>query len=341
MLLNEVWPETPLQLDEAGLRDHLRNLAAAGAMGAGLLGGYGGASLIHGPQSSLSAPAQLPSDVATRGADLGQVPQASARDQVNAAPSRTPSPSVQQAARTAPMPVRTGNSPHSNFPRELHGQSEATRNDRIQNFTLALRPLIAASNAAILTDRSRILHISREAHPSSRDVQWIESIADRYDVPFMDRTQRARPIREVVADLLLRVDVIPEVLAISQAALESGWGTSDLTRQGNNFFGQRATGRHQQHQRIRNIDNQDYRFYDSPQHSIQSYMHNLNTHPSYRDFRQVRAQLRRRGDLGQERMAAELSKHLGAYSTNQEYQSRVSAIMSSIRNIHEDQEAIS
>jgi Bax protein len=125
--------------------------------------------------------------------------------------------------------------------------------------------------------------------------------------------------------------VIPEDLAMAQAALETGWGTSDLARQGNNFFGQKATRRHQEHQRIRNTDGLDYRSYDNPGHSVQSYMHNINTHPRYEEFRQARARLRRQQGMTSQLMARELSKHLQAYSTNPSYMTDLNRVMNSLR----------
>ncbi|HKJ91279.1 MAG TPA: glucosaminidase domain-containing protein, partial [Oceanipulchritudo sp.] len=41
----------------------------------------------------------------------------------------------------------------------------------------------------------------------------------------------------ILDDLRRRVDVIPPSLALAQAALESGWGTSRFAREGNNLFG--------------------------------------------------------------------------------------------------------
>ena len=44
--------------------------------------------------------------------------------------------------------------------------------------------------------------------------------------------------REIVNELMLRVDVLPVSLALAQAANESAWGTSRFALQGNNIFGQ-------------------------------------------------------------------------------------------------------
>lgn len=46
------------------------------------------------------------------------------------------------------------------------------------------------------------------------------------------------PLNEQGIDqLLVRVDILPPELVLSQAATESGWGTSRMARKLNNFFG--------------------------------------------------------------------------------------------------------
>ena len=41
-----------------------------------------------------------------------------------------------------------------------------------------------------------------------------------------------------LGNLLIKVDVIPISMALSQAAIESGWGTSRYLREGNAIYGQ-------------------------------------------------------------------------------------------------------
>ena len=81
------------------------------------------------------------------------------------------------------------------------------------------------------------------------------------------------------------------------AAKESGWGTSRFAREGNNLFGEwcfdsgcgtvprnRAEGR-----------SHEVKNFSSPKMSVRSYIHNLNTHDSYTDFRDARAGMRAAG----------------------------------------------
>lgn len=102
---------------------------------------------------------------------------------------------------------------------------------------------------------------------------------------------------ELLAELQKRIDIIPVSLILAQAANESAWGTSRFAKEGNNYFGQwcfvegcgivpagRDDGK--VHEVAR---------FDSIGDSVRSYIRNLNTHPAYEEFRELRAQLRSEG----------------------------------------------
>ena len=118
-----------------------------------------------------------------------------------------------------------------------------------------------------------------------------------------------------VQELLNRMDVVPPSLALAQAAEESGWGTSRFARQGNALFGQYtynakpgivpaqrdADRRH----RVRSHDNLLA--------AVRAYVHNLNSHWAYEDFRRKRSRLRRAGEtISGYVLAGELRSLFGA-----------------------------
>ena len=79
-----------------------------------------------------------------------------------------------------------------------------------------------------------------------------------------------------------RVDVIPVSLAVAQAAIESGWGTSRFAIEGNAFFGQKIIG--SKANGIKPKESQDpfikVRSFNSLEDSVNAYAKNLNTHNS-------------------------------------------------------------
>jgi len=209
--------------------------------------------------------------------------------------------STAQAARppqTQPPATRTAPpaTVHPNFPRELHHVASMNANDRVATFQTAMLPLIRAENQSIQNDRQRVRAIEQNRNASPQDRAWLHQKMDDYGA-------------SDVQGLLRRMDVIPASLVLAQSAIESGWGTDQIARTGNAFFGQRAV-RTQGH--IPGPQGERYRSYDSPQHSVRSYMRNLNTHRAYESLRTERAKLRRQGKTP---TGLDLSVGLQSYST--------------------------
>jgi Bax protein len=97
--------------------------------------------------------------------------------------------------------------------------------------------------------------------------------------------------------LLYRLDEIPAGLAIGQAAYESGWGTSRFTIDGNALFGQWTYGGQGMAPKQQRKELGDHKIatFTWPFDSVRGYYLNLSTHPSYEDFRKIRAKLRKDG----------------------------------------------
>jgi Bax protein len=111
-----------------------------------------------------------------------------------------------------------------------------------------------------------------------------------------------------MAELHIRIDIIPASLTVVQAAIESAWGSSRFAREGNALFGQwTVKGRGI---KARKSDAWLAAF-DSPRASVAAYCLNLNTHPSYSIFRVARAAMRREC---RPLNGLELAQHLEKYS---------------------------
>jgi Bax protein len=102
-------------------------------------------------------------------------------------------------------------------------------------------------------------------------------------------------IEDILAELIIRVDTIPEKLILVQAANESGWGTSRFAVQGYNFFGlwcfKPGCG-FVPRQRNDDAMHEVARFRDLS-HSVMTYIRNLNRLFAYQGLRQIRLQLRK------------------------------------------------
>lgn len=154
-------------------------------------------------------------------------------------------------------------------------------------FVSIVLPHILRANDRLREDRARLLRLQRAAAEKrtlrSRDRSWLMKMAQAY---------RTKPT--AFDELLRRVDVVPPRLAIAQAVQESGWGTSRFARQGNALFGQHApVGANAI--TAKGDDRVALKSFATIQRSVLGYMQNLNSHTAYREFRSMRASMRRTG----------------------------------------------
>jgi Bax protein len=171
-------------------------------------------------------------------------------------------------------------------------------------FILKIKPLIDKENDSILSDRNFLIHIENKSNLDNHQTAKFQLISKKYG---------SNDIKE----LLSRVDVIPTVLTLSQAALESGWGSSKFAVNNHSLFGQKASR-----------DSNDFASYANINQSVQAYMHNLNTNPAYKKFRQARYYMRKHGD---ELNPILLARTLVAYdSTGNKYTKKIQNMVKNV-----------
>lgn len=207
--------------------------------------------------------------------------------------------------------ARAADVPRVFLPAIPSGLGDLTVAERKARFIRTLLPLVLRENERIAATRMRLLSFAylldrqgggRADSKPAVYPGWIDALATRHGLGKVD-----------MAELIKRVDVIPPSLAIAQAAVESGWGTSRFAQVGNALFGQwtfskgagmvpRGRDPGQTH---------EIKIYETPGQSIAAYMHNLNSHRAYRELRSARLELRRGGGLPS---GAILAAALGRYS---------------------------
>ncbi len=167
--------------------------------------------------------------------------------------------------------------------------------DRKETFIELLIPMIEWRNSLLLDWREEVLQMQASLTQGKAltrvQRQRLDMLRERYKV-----TEENYPTDEEALDILkLRVDIIPKGMALAQAAVESGWGTSRFAVQANNIFGQwcfrkgcglvpknRREGAKHEVQKFATVNE-----------AIDAYYRNINTHRAYRELRQKRAQLRK------------------------------------------------
>lgn len=183
----------------------------------------------------------------------------------------------------------------ASLPEDLGSLDQVKRKKQL--FFSAVLPLVLRANEKVARDRVKLIRFRDRALDGAQlrqgEREWLLELADSHGVDADD----AEIGPALFAELLLKVDEIPVSLALAQAAVESGWGASRFARNGNALFGQRAWTEEAGIAPKERPTGEKHvvRKYDSLLSSVASYVHNLNSHPSYRDFRLRRASLRAAG----------------------------------------------
>ena len=150
-----------------------------------------------------------------------------------------------------------------------------------ETFLQIVLPLVVAENEKIETDRNYLLKVIRD-NDSDEKLQWLKRKFKEYKVKDGD-----------INELIEKVDIVPTSIALAQAAKESGWGTSRFALEGNAIFGQ-WTWDGVGIEPLDKSDDQGHKILKFPilRASVKAYITNLNTHPSYKNFREKRLMLR-------------------------------------------------
>lgn len=192
--------------------------------------------------------------------------------------------------------------------------------DRKNLFINTLIPIIYSENLRILSERKKILDWWRESDGEnfSRDFwpQWLFELSEKYESNDSN-----------LGNLLIKVDIVPISLALAQAAIESGWGTSRYSREGNAIYGQYTFDEKKGLKPLKRDANKKFfvRKFANLSESTKSYLKNINTHAAYANFREERKKLRMSG----EKLSGQiLSSFLSSYSERkQDYIKDVKEIM--------------
>lgn len=142
---------------------------------------------------------------------------------------------------------------------------------------------------------------------SISDVMFLAAMGERY------RIDPDASLARAMVKLNRRMDIVPVSMVLSQAAMESGWGTSRFARQANNMFGQWCFTRGcgvvpgQRDGSARH----EVAKYERVDLAVESYFRNINTQLNYTELRGIRQQARNEGRLP---TGHELVAGLGRYS---------------------------
>ena len=112
---------------------------------------------------------------------------------------------------------------------------------------------------------------------------WLFELSEKYDADDSN-----------LGNLLIKVDIIPISMALSQAAIESGWGTSRYLREGNAVYGQYTFEKNKGIEPAQRDSSQKFfiRKFENLSESTKSYFKNINTHFSLRRFKRRKKKIK-------------------------------------------------
>lgn len=170
-------------------------------------------------------------------------------------------------------------------------------NEKKDRFTANILPVILEENENILKDRafvesffSKNFFLKLNSPHRAMNIKKLASIANKYKVKNLYNKD----------EYLKKIDIVPPSMAMGQAVLESGWGTSAYAKNLNNYYGHYVFNKRLKVKlKGKSVSGKDenIRIFESIADSVRAYMLNLNTHLAYKAFREARAEERQHGEM--------------------------------------------
>jgi Bax protein len=105
-------------------------------------------------------------------------------------------------------------------------------------FFKMILPLILKANKEVIKERTKLLSLEKSLkNISSNDKKWLDKMSRKYQVS----SKRENPIENMkmrIGGLKIKIDAVSPSLSLTQAAIESAWGTSRFAKLGNALFGE-------------------------------------------------------------------------------------------------------
>ena len=173
--------------------------------------------------------------------------------------------------------------------KELNFEIPQNIDEKKIHFIKVILPKVFDYNKKILGQRQRLEEINNYLNTNKtlnkNNQKYIKNLAINYNVEYKNKHKV-----DIINELLLRVDIIPNSIVIAQAANESGWGTSRFAKDYNALFGEYTYDDEEGVVPLRRNANDKHliKFFSSIDKSVESYFNNINSHYAYAGFREER-----------------------------------------------------
>ncbi len=165
-------------------------------------------------------------------------------------------------------------------------------------FVKKVLPIIINKNQNILLTRAFLNDLKQKLNTfktlENKEVTKLNKIAKEFNIQYQEKHKL-----DLINEILINVDIIPNSIVLAQAAIESGWGKSRFAKKYNAFFGEYT---YDQSEGVVPLerelgDKHLIKSFSSIDNSVSSYFKNINSHSAYKDFREVRNIMRSKNNF--------------------------------------------
>ena len=194
-----------------------------------------------------------------------------------------------------------------------------------KEFVKTVLPIIINENQNILMIRSFVNDLKYKLETfktlNNNELRELTDIAKKYNIKYLNKHKS-----DLVDEILLNVDIIPNSIVLAQAAIESGWGKSRFAKEYNALFGEYT---YDQNKGVvpleRNIgDKHLIKSFSSYNNSVASYFTNINSHHAYAEFRTLRNYMRSKNNFSE---IVLLVNKLNSYAADNNYVETLNAVI--------------
>ncbi len=190
-------------------------------------------------------------------------------------------------------------------------------NHNKKEFVKTVLPIIINENEKILVTRSILIDLKNKLQTfntlNNIEVNELNKIAKKFNINYSQKHKL-----DLINEILLNVDIIPNSIALAQAAIESGWGKSRFATEYNALFGEYTYDQNAGVVPLKREvgDKHLIKSFTSYDNSVSSYFININSHFAYKEFRELRNIMRIKNNFSDIKL---LISKLNSYAADDKY----------------------
>lgn len=198
-------------------------------------------------------------------------------------------------------------------------------NSNKKEFVKTVLPIIINENQKIIVTREFLNDLKKKLQTfktiNNNEISKLNKIAKKFNIKYSNKHKL-----DLIEEILANVDIIPNSIALAQAAIESGWGKSRFAKEYNALFGEYT---YDQNKGVVPLEREHgdkhlIKSFTSYNNSVSSYFKNINSHNAYKEFRDVRNIMRSKNNFSNISL---LLNKLNSYAEDNNYVSNLHLVI--------------